>query len=77
MSLWLLGRRGEERGEGTVRESGIDTYTLLYLKWIRVRREERGVQDGGTHICGRFMLAAMWRKPPQYCKVIILQLNKL
>ena len=26
--------RGEEWGEGIVREFGIDMYTLLYLKWI-------------------------------------------
>ena len=26
--------RGEGRGEGIVRELGIDMYTLLYLKWI-------------------------------------------
>ena len=31
MSLWLPGRR---MGEGIVREFGMDTYTLLYLKWI-------------------------------------------
>ena len=24
----------EERGEGTVKEFGMDMYTLLYLKWI-------------------------------------------
>ena len=26
--------RGEARGEGIVRESGMDMYTQLYLKWI-------------------------------------------
>ena len=26
--------RGEGAGEGTVREFGMHTYTLLYLKWI-------------------------------------------
>ena len=25
---------GEERGEETIREFGINMYTLLYLKWI-------------------------------------------
>ena len=25
---------GEGRGEGRVRECGINTYTLLYLRWI-------------------------------------------
>ena len=32
MNLWLPG--GDAWGEGLVREFGIDTYTLLYLKWI-------------------------------------------
>ena len=31
MNLWLLEGR---MGEGTVREFGTATYTLLYLKWI-------------------------------------------
>ena len=31
MNLWLL--EGRMR-EGTVREFGMDMYTLLYLKWI-------------------------------------------
>ena len=31
MNLWLS---GGEVGEGLVRESGMDMYTLLYLKWI-------------------------------------------
>ena len=26
--------RGQDEGEGTVRELGTDMYTLLYLKWI-------------------------------------------
>ena len=30
MNLWVLGSR---MGEGIVRESGMDMYTLLYLKW--------------------------------------------
>ena len=28
--------RGEEWEEGTVREFGIDLYTLLYLRWITI-----------------------------------------
>ena len=31
INLWLLGERMEG---GTVREFGIDMYSLLYLKWI-------------------------------------------
>ena len=26
--------RGEESGEGVVREFGMDAYTALYLKWV-------------------------------------------
>ena len=29
MNLWL-----RRRGEGIAREFGMDTYTMLYLKWI-------------------------------------------
>ena len=31
----LVVTRGEGRGEGLVREFEMDTYTLLYLKWIK------------------------------------------
>ena len=34
MNLWFL---GEVWGEGTVREFGMDMYTLLYLKWVTSR----------------------------------------
>ena len=36
-----------------------------------------GVQDGGTHVHAWLIHVNVWQKPPQYCKVIILQLNKL
>ena len=29
--------RGKELGEGRVRESGLDMYTLLYFKWITTK----------------------------------------
>ena len=32
MNLWLPG--GKDEGKGIVRESGINMYTLIYLKWI-------------------------------------------
>ena len=32
MNLWFPG--GRRGGEGIVRESGMDLYTPLYLKWI-------------------------------------------
>ena len=35
----------------------------------------RGVQDGGTHICPWLIHVNVWQKPPQYCKVISLQLK--
>ena len=53
-------------GEGTVREFGMDMYTLLYLKWITnkelpnstwdsaqwyVAADGRGVGGGWTHVC--------------------------
>ena len=38
---------------------------------------ERGVQDGGGHMYLWPIHADARQKPSQYCKVIILQLNKL
>ena len=35
----------------------------------------RGVQDGGTHVHPWLIHADVWQKPPQYCKVISLQLK--
>ena len=35
----------------------------------------RGVQDGGTHVHPCLIHVDVWQKPPQYCKVIILQLK--
>ena len=32
MNLWLPG--GKDEGKGIDRESGINIYTLIYLKWI-------------------------------------------
>ena len=34
---WIYGFRGGVWGEGIVREFGMDTYTLLYLKWVTSR----------------------------------------
>ena len=34
-----------------------------------------GVQDGGTHVPW-LIHVNVWQKPPQYCKVISLQLKK-
>ena len=33
------------------------------------------VQDGGTHIHPWLIHVDVWQKPPQYCKVISLQLK--
>ena len=35
-----------------------------------------GVQDGGTHVHPWLIHADIWQKPPQYCRVIILQLRR-
>ena len=35
----------------------------------------RGVQDGGTHVHPWLIHVNVWQKPPQYCKVVSLQLN--
>ena len=35
----------------------------------------RGLQDGGTHVYPQLIHVDVWRKPPQYCTVIILQLK--
>ena len=38
-------------------------------------RGGRGVQDGETHVYPWVIHVDVWQKPPQYCKVISLQLN--
>ena len=35
----------------------------------------KGFQDGGTHAHPWLTHVDVWQKPPQYCKVIILQLK--
>ena len=35
----------------------------------------RGVEDGRTHVHLWLIHVDAWQKPPQYCKVIILQLK--
>ena len=35
----------------------------------------KGVQDGGTHAHPWLIHVNVWQKPPQYCKVISLQLK--
>ena len=35
----------------------------------------RRVQDGGTHVHPWLINVSVWQKPPQYCKVINLQLK--
>ena len=34
-----------------------------------------GVQDGGTHVHSWLIHVDVWQKPPQYCKVTVLQLK--
>ena len=40
-------------------------------------KEVGGVSGWGTHIHSWLLNVIVWQKPPQYCKVISLQLNKL
>ena len=35
----------------------------------------KGIQDGGTHVHPWLIHADVWQKPPQYYKVISLQLK--
>ena len=35
----------------------------------------RGVQDRGTHVHPWLIQVDVWQKPPQYCKVVSLQLK--
>ena len=37
----------------------------------------RGVQDGGTHVHPWLIHVNIWQNPPQYHKVISLQLKKI
>jgi len=37
--------------------------------------DERGVQDGGTHVHTWLIHVDVQQRPPQYCKVVILQLK--
>ena len=36
---------------------------------------ERGLQDGGTDVHPWLIHVNVWRKPPEYCKVISFQLK--
>ena len=37
--------------------------------------DERGFQDGGTHVHLWLIHVDTWQRPPQYCKAISLQLK--
>ena len=37
----------------------------------------REVQEGGTHVHPWLIHINVWQKPPQYCKVISLQLKQI
>ena len=45
------------------------------LKRLSSSSQGRGVQDGGTHVHPLLIHVNLWQKPPQYCKVISLQLK--
>ena len=36
---------------------------------------DRGIWDGGIHVHPWLIHVNVWQKPPQYCKVISLQLK--
>ena len=36
----------------------------------------RGLQDSGAHVHPWLIPVDVWQKPPQYCQVMSLQLNK-
>ena len=42
-----------------------------------VGREAGGGSGWGTHVNPRLIHVNVWQKPPQYCKVISLQLIKI
>ena len=94
----LLDYAGEGKG-GTIRENGIETCILPYVKqmtsanlmheaghskpvlwdnpegWSSGGGRRRRIQDGGTHVHPWLIHVNVWQKPPQYCKVISLQLK--
>ena len=37
----------------------------------------RGLQDGGKHVHPCLIHVNVWQRPPQYCKVISLQLKRI
>ena len=78
-------------GGGMIRENNIETWVLPYVKvqvrcmkhgtqsWCSGTTQRdgvgRGVQDWGTHVHPWLIHVDVWQKPPQYCKVVILQLK--
>ena len=44
--------------------------------WGGEARRGRGFKREGTHVCLWPIHVDIWQRPSQYCKIIILQLNK-
>ena len=57
-------------------KQGTQSWCSVTTQSDRVGREVGGgVQDGGTHVYPWLIHVDAWQKPPQYRKVIILQLK--
>ena len=64
VQVWCMKQGTQSWCSGTTQRDGMG-------RW------ERGFRIGGTHVHLWLIDVNIWQKPPQYCKVIILQLNKL
>ena len=49
----------------------------MYHRGMVWGRRWGGCWDRGTHVHPWLIHVNVWQKPPQYCKAISLQLNKL
>ena len=69
------------RGEGIVREFGINMYILLYLKWSVALWQptgggwERRFKREGIYVYLWLIPVDIWQETTEYCKAIILQLK--
>ena len=59
----------------SMHEAGHSKLVLWDNPRDRVGGSGRGIQDGGTHVYPWLIHVNVWQKPPQYCKVIVLQLK--
>ena len=64
-------------GPCSMHETGLKASALGQPRGMGWGGRWEGVQDGGTHVHPWLIHADVWQKPPQYCKVIRLQLKKI